>query len=73
MCHNVSTPDKWTLEHKDLVKYITLDCIVPHLKVWYDIAPDNIPTITQCIIKLSLLDVTAAPEAETSEAAFHTR
>ena len=41
-------------------------------KGWYDIAPDNIPTITQCIIKLSLLDVTAAPEAETSEAAFHT-
>ena len=83
MCHNASTPDKWTLEQKDFVKYITrecltssdavvLDCIVPHLKVLCDIAPDNIPTITQCIIKLSLLDVTAAPEVETSEAAFHT-
>ena len=51
---------------------MVLDCIVPHLKVLYDIAPDNIPTITQCIIKLSLLYATAAPEAETSEAAFHT-
>ena len=51
---------------------MVLDCIVPHLKVLYDIAPDNMPTITQCIIKLSLLDATAAPEAETSEAAVHT-
>ena len=44
MCHNVTTADKWTVEHKYfVVKYITrecltssdtvaLDCIVPHLK-----------------------------------------
>ena len=42
MCHNVTMADKWTVEHKDFVKYITrecltssdtvvLDCIVPHL------------------------------------------
>ena len=81
MCHNVTTPDKWTLEHNDFVKYITrecftssdavvLDCIVPHLKALYDMAPDNIPTLTQCLIKLCLLDLTAAPD-DTSEAAFH--
>ena len=23
MCHNVTTPDKWTVEHQDFVKYIT--------------------------------------------------
>ena len=23
MCHNVTTPDKWKLEHKDFAKYIT--------------------------------------------------
>ena len=82
MCHNVTTPDKWTVEHKDFVKYIArerltssdtvvLDCIVPHLKALYGVAPDNIPTPTQCLIKLCLLDLTAAPEAETSEDAFH--
>ena len=27
MCHNVSTPDKWTLEHKDFVKYLTRECL----------------------------------------------
>ena len=82
MCHNVTTPDKWTLEHKDFVQYATrecltssdtvvLDCIVPHLKALYDMAPDNIPTLTQCLIRLCMLDLTAAPEAQTSEAAFH--
>ena len=82
MCHNVTTADKWTVEHKDFVKYITrecltssdtvvLDCIVPHLKALYDMAPDNIPTLTQCLIRLCMLDLTAAPEAQTSEAAFH--
>ncbi len=26
MCHNVATPDKWALEHKDFVQYITREC-----------------------------------------------
>ena len=80
----MTTPDKWTLEHKEFVKHITrecftssdtvgLDCTVLQLKALYDIAPDNIPTFAQCIIKLCVLDLTAAPEAETSEAAFHAR
>jgi hypothetical protein len=34
-------------------------------------APDNIPPLTQCLIKLCLLELTAAPEAEISDAAFH--
>ena len=81
ICHNATTPDQRTSEHKDFVKYITrecltasdtvvLDCIVPHLKALYDVAPDNSPTLTQCLIKLCLLDFTAAPEDETSQAAF---
>ena len=70
------------VEHKYFVKYITrecftssdtvvLDCIVPHLKALYDMAPDNIPTLTQRLIRLCTLDLTAAPEAQTSEVAFH--
>ncbi len=27
MCHNVSTPDKWALEHKYFVKYITRELL----------------------------------------------
>ena len=50
---------------------MVLDCIVPHLKALYDIAPEHISTFTQRIINLCLLGMTAAPEAETSEAAFH--
>ena len=72
MRHNVTTPDKWTVEHKDFVKYIArecltssdtvvLGCIAPHLKALYDVAPDNIPTLTQCFITLCALDLTAAP------------
>ena len=37
----------------------------------YDMAPDNIPTLTQCLIRRCTLDLTAAPEAPTSQAAFH--
>jgi hypothetical protein len=66
MCHNVTTPDKWMLDHKYFVRYImrecltssgtvVLDCIAPHLKALYDIAPNKIPTLTQCIIKLRCL------------------
>ena len=78
----MTTADKWTVAHTDFVKYITrecltssetvvLDCIVPHLKALYDMAPDNIPTFTQCLIRLCMLDLTAAPEAHTYKAAFH--
>jgi hypothetical protein len=82
MCHNVTTTDKWTVVYKDFVKYITrecltssdtvvLDCIAPHLNASYDVAPENIPRLTQCLIKLCSLDLTAAPEAEKTEAGFH--
>ena len=27
MCHNVTTADKWTVEHKEFVKYITRECL----------------------------------------------
>jgi hypothetical protein len=37
MCHNVTTPDKWALEHKAFVKYITRE-FLHQATPWYWIA-----------------------------------